>query len=77
MPEANKTWEEFKIHFSRAYHELKETMETAQSAGFHGANNAYHEETQQFGKRGCGRQEDNGEFDSISQFFNATVGLDQ
>ena len=45
LPEANKTWEEFKIHFSRAYHELKETMETAQSAGFHGANNAYHEET--------------------------------
>ena len=38
LPAAQKTWEQFKIHFSRAYNDLKETMDTTRSAGF--ANNA-------------------------------------
>ena len=32
------TWNNFKIHFSRTYNELKDTVGTTQSAGYHAAN---------------------------------------
>ena len=38
LPIAQKTWDQFKLHFSRAYNELKETMDTSRTAGY--ANNA-------------------------------------
>ena len=36
--QAGKTWNNFKTHFSRAYNKLKDTVDTAQSAGYHVAN---------------------------------------
>ena len=45
LPDGDKTWDGFKDHFARAYHELKETMDTAQTGGFHTANNVFHQET--------------------------------
>ena len=45
LPDGDKTWDGFKDHFARAYHEHKETMDTAQTEGFHTANNAFHQET--------------------------------
>ena len=39
-PEEGKMWESFKVHFTRAYNELKESAETAKSAVFHATNSA-------------------------------------
>ena len=33
-PAASKTWEALKKHFSQAYHELKDSLRTAGSAGY-------------------------------------------
>ena len=43
FPQADKTWDRFKTHFARAYHELKEASATAKSAGYSG-NNAIQED---------------------------------
>ena len=44
-PSPMKTWPNFKLHFSRAHHELRESMETTKSADF--PANLIQEETAQ------------------------------
>ena len=34
MESSEKTWQNFKVHFTRAYNELKETQDTAKSTGY-------------------------------------------
>ena len=36
LPQAEKTWEKFKEHFARAYHELKEATATTRTSGYTG-----------------------------------------
>ena len=55
-PSPQKTWSNFKFHFSRAHHELRESMKTTELAGF--SANVVQEEMAQainfFGKRNHG-----------------------
>ena len=41
---ANKTWEQFKLHFTEAYEILQQTTQSAGQMGYHGAHNATDED---------------------------------
>jgi hypothetical protein len=43
--EEDQTWAEFKLHFATAHQEMRESQETAQSAGYHGANNVQQDDS--------------------------------